>query len=100
MHHSLLVEGGDGWRHVDDTIAWARKYGLWVVLDLHAAPGGQTGTNIDDSWGYPWLFESEKAQVDTVALWKRIAARYRDEPSVLGYDLLNEPIPTSTACRA
>jgi endoglucanase len=93
MHHSLLAEGGEGWRHLDDTIAWARKHGLWVILDLHAAPAGQTGTNIDDSWGYPWLFESEKAQADTVALWKRIAARYHSEPAVLGYDLLNEPIP-------
>jgi endoglucanase len=28
---------------------------------MHCAPGGQTGTNIDDSWGYPWLFESERS---------------------------------------
>ena len=29
----------------------------------------------------------------TIEVWKRIAAHYRDEPIVLGYDLLNEPIP-------
>ena len=93
IHHALLAEGGDGWRHIDDIVKWAGKHGVWVILDLHAAPAGQTGTNIDDSWGYPWLFEDEKAQSDAVTLWKRIAARYHDEPAVLGYDLLNEPIP-------
>ena len=93
LHHALLAEGGDGWKYLDSLIGWARKNGIWVILDLHAAPAGQTGTNIDDSWGYPWLFESENPQAETVALWKRIAARYRDEPAVLGYDLLNEPIP-------
>jgi aryl-phospho-beta-D-glucosidase BglC (GH1 family) len=59
---------------------------------MHAAPGGQTGDNIDDSWGYPFLFESSESQTLTVAIWRKLAARYRDEPTVIGYDLLNEPI--------
>ena len=59
---------------------------------MHAAPGGQTGDNIDDSWGYPFLFESAESQELTVNIWRKIAARYRDEPTVIGYDLLNEPI--------
>ena len=28
----------------------------------------------------------------TVSLWRKIAVRYRDQPAVIGYDLLNEPI--------
>ena len=59
---------------------------------MHCAPGGQTGANIDDSWGYPWLYDSPEAS-STIAIWKRIAAHYRDSETVLGYDLLNEPIP-------
>lgn len=93
MHWKLLEPDGDGWKCLDDVVAWSGKHNLWVILDLHAAQGGQTGTNIDDSWGYPWLFESETAQEATIQLWRRIAERYRDEPVVLGYDLLNEPIP-------
>ena len=65
---------------------------LYVILDMHAAPGGQTGDNIDDSWGYPFLFESAESQELTVNIWRKIAARYRNEPTVIGYDLLNEPI--------
>ncbi|MDT7543107.1 MAG: endoglucanase [Acidobacteriota bacterium] len=84
---------GVGYELLDRIIGWCKKEGLYVVLDMHAAPGGQTGDNIDDSWGYPFLFESPESQELTVNIWRKIAARYRDEPTVLGYDLLNEPIP-------
>ena len=93
LHHALFVEGGPGFPLLDRAIRWCKDAGVLVILDLHAAAGGQTGTNIDDSLGYPWLFESPKAQEETVDLWRRLASRYKDEPAVLGYDLLNEPIP-------
>ena len=83
---------GEGYRLLDDVVAWCKKENLYVIFDMHAAPGGQTGDNIDDSWGYPFLFESAESQDLTVNLWRKIAARYRDEPAVIGYDLLNEPI--------
>ena len=83
---------GPGYELLDRIVDWCRKDGLFVILDMHAAPGGQTGDNIDDSWGYPFLFESARSQDLTVSLWRKIAARYRDEPAVIGFDLLNEPI--------
>lgn len=86
-------DDAEGFRLVDRLVQWARKDGIYVILDLHCAPGGQTGTNIDDSWGYPWLYTSHAAQNHTAAVWRRIAAHYRNEPTILGYDLLNEPIP-------
>ncbi|MBP7180401.1 MAG: cellulase family glycosylhydrolase [Dysgonomonadaceae bacterium] len=81
-----------GFELLDNVIRWCKEEGLYVVLDIHAAPGGQTGDNIDDSYGYPWLFESPKSQELFCSIWKRIAVHYADEPTVLGYDLLNEPI--------
>lgn len=84
----------DGLALIDRLIEWCRAYGLWVVLDLHGAPGGQTGSNIDDSLnGRPELFESAQHRERTIELWTMLARRYRDEPVVAGYDLLNEPIP-------
>jgi endoglucanase len=79
---------------LDRVIGWCKDEGLWVILDMHCAPGGQTGDNIDDSWGYPWLMESPESQARTALVWRTIAERYRREPAVLGYDLLNEPIAT------
>jgi len=87
----VWLEGG--FALLDQVIAWCREEGLLVVLDMHCAPGGQTGSNIDDSWGYPWLFEDEAAQARTIEVWKKVAERYRSQTAVLGYDLLNEPIP-------
>ena len=93
LHYKFFAAGGEGFGYLDRVIEWCSKAGLWVILDLHCAPGGQTGTNIDDSWGYPWLFESPQEQQATIDVWKRLAEHYRDNETVLGYDLLNEPIP-------
>ncbi len=83
-----------GFAMVDDVIRWCRKHSLWVLLDLHGAPGGQTGTNIDDSpHNKPELFMDARYRYLTLILWREIASRYVDETVVMGYDLLNEPIP-------
>jgi endoglucanase len=84
----------EGWKVLDKVIKWCREAGIYAVLDMHAAPGGQTGDNIDDGWGYPWLFESAECQQQTIDIWKKIATRYKNETTIIGYDLLNEPIAT------
>jgi endoglucanase len=83
---------GPGWALLDRLVGWCREAGLRVIVDLHAAPGGQTGVNHDDGLGFPLTFYVPRYRALTVALWKAIAAHYRDNPAVLGYDLLNEPI--------
>jgi len=94
LHYSLFEsDDADGFKLLDQLITWSRAEGLYVLLDIHAAPGGQTGANIDDGAGYPWLYQSPQEQEHLIAIWRRLATHYRDEPSVLGYDLLNEPIP-------
>lgn len=83
-----------GLRLIDQLIEWCRTHRLWVLLDLHGAPGGQTGTNIDDSPNNkPELFMDPAHRASTVRLWRGLAQRYADETVVLGYDLLNEPLP-------
>jgi endoglucanase len=94
LHYSLFEsDEGEGFKLVDRLVTWSRAERLYLILDLHAAPGGQTGANIDDSAGYPWLYNSPQEQGHLIAVWRRLATHYRDEPIVLGYDLLNEPIP-------
>src|SRR6266850_1638166 len=94
LHYSLFEsDDAEGFKLLDRLIVWSRAEDLYVVLDMHAAPGGQTGTNIDDSPGYPWLYQSPQEQEHLIAIWRRLATHYRNEPAVLGYDLLNEPIP-------
>lgn len=89
-----LTHDQDGFQRLDSLVEWCRESEIYLILDMHDAPGGQTGDNIDDSYGYPWLFVSEKSQELFVDIWKRIADHYKNEPVILGYDLLNEPIAT------
>ena len=77
---------------IDKLVEWCRKEGLYLILDMHDCPGGQTGDNIDDGYGYPWLFESERSQQLFCDIWQRIARHYRKEHVILGYELMNEPI--------
>ncbi len=94
LHYSFFeTDDAEGFRLLDQLVAWCRAEDIYVILDLHAAPGGQTGANIDDSAGYPWLYRSPESQAHLVAVWQRLARHYRDNRTVLGYDLLNEPIP-------
>ncbi|MFK8253142.1 glycoside hydrolase family 5 protein [Ancylobacter terrae] len=96
LHWKFFVDSdgaeGEGWALLDRVIGWCREAGIKAIIDLHAAPGGQTGVNHDDGIGYPLMFYVPEYQRQTVDLWRRIAARYKDETAVLGYDLLNEPI--------
>jgi endoglucanase len=104
LHWRLFVEPGDaldgsadrfdgpGWALLDRLVQWCRDANLRVIVDLHAAPGGQTGVNHDDGFGFPLTFYVPRYRALTVALWQALAAHYRDEPTILGYDLLNEPI--------
>jgi hypothetical protein len=59
---------------------------------MHCAPGGQTGDNIDDSMGYPWLYFSQTSQDEMSDIWVRIAKRYKNDPIIIGYDVINEPL--------
>ena len=81
-----------GFDYFDKFISWCKKEELYILLDMHCAPGGQTGDNIDDSFGYPYLFKSKSSQDQFVSIWKKIADRYKEETIIIGYDLVNEPI--------
>ncbi|QJD95508.1 glycoside hydrolase family 5 protein [Mucilaginibacter robiniae] len=83
-----------GFELIDRVIGWCKQEGLHVILDMHCAPGGQTGDNIDDGYGYPFLFDDAASQQLTINIWRTIATHYKNETTVMGYDLLNEPIAT------
>jgi len=106
MHYGLLtlaadqepVPGQDTWKEdgfkrIDDLLAWTKANGMYLILDLHAAPGGQ-GNDLpiaDRDPAKPSLWQSPENRRKTIALWGKLAARYKDEPAIGAYDLINEP---------
>ncbi len=106
MHYNLYtlpieqepVSGQNTWLEkgfamTDSLISWCKANHIYVILDLHAAPGGQGKDKAisDYNPAKPSLWESEANKQKTIALWRKLAERYADEPWVGGYDLINEP---------
>jgi hypothetical protein len=83
----------EGFTMTDDLLKWCADNKMYLILDLHAVPGGQgNDVNISDNdKTKPSLWDSEENQKKTIALWKKLAERYKDEPWIGGYDLINEP---------
>jgi endoglucanase len=84
---------------VDQAVAWGEKYDIYVMIDLHVAPGGQntapTVADVPSNDQRARLWEGSMARQNqelTIALWRALAARYGKARSVGGYDLLNEPV--------
>lgn len=82
-----------GFKITDDLVAWCKANKMYLILDLHAAPGGQGNDNniSDRDPSKPSLWDSEANQQKTIALWKKLAERYKNETTIAGYDIINEP---------
>lgn len=82
-----------GFEMTDLLLEWCKANNMYLILDLHAAPGGQ-GENADINDydpSKPSLWESEANEEKMIALWRKLAERYADEPMIGGYDIINEP---------
>lgn len=95
MHYGLLSNAPGqyveaGFAIIDSLLAWCAANRLYLILDMHCAPGGQNKDNISDYQGPPSLWESSTYQRWTAEIWKALAARYATKEWIGGYDLLNE----------
>jgi len=105
MHYNLFtlpiekepVKGQDTWLKTgfdltDKLLAWCKKNRIYLILDLHAAPGGQGNDKpiADVDTTKPKLWESSFNQLKTISLWNKLAIRYANEEWIGGYDLINE----------
>lgn len=86
---------------IDRILKFCADRGIYVLLDLHGAPGsqskefhtGRTSSPTPFDGFYHQLFNpnTDTYRQRTVELWTELANRYRDNPVVVGYDILNEP---------
>lgn len=95
-YRNLQTEDGQwisgGLDRLDWVVAEAWKRGIYSILDLHGAPGGQTkGESTGRKRAKAELWSSENHLQRTCAIWRKIAEHYHGNPAVAAYDLLNEP---------
>ena len=87
-----LLEEPDGFAWLDKAIEMAAQRGLYVILDLHGAPGRQSGEHHTGEAGVDRFFKDPAMVEKAVQLWAEITLRYRTRPEIAAFDLVNEPM--------
>lgn len=73
-------------------VSWCRKYDIYCILDMHAGPGSQNQDWHSDSDGEMSLWKDKKCQERYFTLWEALAEVFKNERTVAGYNILNEPV--------
>ncbi|OCF38455.1 endoglucanase C [Kwoniella heveanensis CBS 569] len=82
----------EGLKHLDRVVDICAKHGIYTVIDLHAAPGGQNFDWHSDNATHKALFYDHKDFQDrTILIWEHLARHYKNNTWVAGYNPLNEP---------
>ena len=81
----------NAFKWIDHALDLAEAAGVYVILDMHGVPGGQSKQDHTGQADQNHLWDNPVAQDRTVALWKTIAERYKGRSVVAAYDLINEP---------
>lgn len=81
----------NAWRWIDAAVDMAEANGLYVILDMHGAQGGQSPYDHTGHSGQNRLKDDETAQKRLAWLWGELAKRYRKRGAVIAYDVFNEP---------
>ncbi|NDW09402.1 cellulase family glycosylhydrolase [Dysgonomonas sp. 520] len=99
MHYNLYMQPSkngvewleEGFSLTDSLLAWCEANKMYLILDLHAAPGGQGNDLAISDAADVKLWNSARHKENTVLFWKKLAERYKDKEWIGGYDILNEP---------
>lgn len=88
----ILSEDGffipEGFAYIDNCIAWCKKYGLNIILDLHKTKGYMFDSNaVKDP---DLFFHSIPLQNTFVKIWQFMSERYSQYSDFVAYELLNE----------
>lgn len=100
IHHSFFgrktrdhVITNEDFLILDKTIEWCKEFGLYVILEMRSAPGGQNKSPTSD-FEKNSLWKSLKHQNRLVEIWYTVANRYKNNSTVAAYNLLNSPYYT------
>ncbi len=81
-----------GFDMIDSLLEWCSDNEMYLILDMHGAPGGQgKDASISDyDPSKPSLWESDANKAKLIALWKKLAEKYKEEPWIGAYEMINE----------
>ncbi len=85
------LNSNPGIQKLDWVISECGKRGIYVILDFHGTPGGQSMDHSTGTLMKNELYDSSKNRQIMADVWTKIASRYKDSPVVAAYDIMNEP---------
>ena len=85
------LDENPGFKRLDWVIEMAEKYGMYVILDMHGCPGGQSMDHCCGTLEENRLYTDVVCQESMKKLWVAIANRYKENSTVAAYDIMNEP---------
>ncbi|KAK2459491.1 hypothetical protein APHAL10511_008475 [Amanita phalloides] len=89
---------GTSWKYFLRLLGWARKYGMRVCLDFHAAPGSQNGYNHSGRLGSINVLEGNMglANAERTLYYMRVLTEFISQPEYRNlipvFGVLNEPL--------
>jgi endoglucanase len=82
-----------GFQRLNQVLSWCAEHNLYAILDLHAVQGGQnTDWHSDTSNRQSNFWQHPHFQDRYIAIWEEFARRYKGNPVVAGYNVMNEPL--------
>src|SRR5581483_1305770 len=84
----------DAFHWLDRAVELAEAAGVYVILDMHGVPGGQSTDHCTGQRNQNKLWTSEECQQQMATLWTRTAEHFKGRDTVIAYDLMNEPYGT------
>lgn len=101
LHPDEFTLREDPFERLDFALEMCKKYGLYLILDMHGAVGSQNGSDHSGDTSRTNLYAGtelgEAYREKTAELWVLVAEHFAGESNVAGYDLLNEPTRASGA---
>lgn len=101
LHPDEFTLREDPFERLDFALEMCKKYGLYLILDMHGAVGSQNGSDHSGDTSRTNLYAGtelgEAYREKTAELWALVAEHFAGESNVAGYDLLNEPTRASGA---
>jgi endoglucanase len=100
--YTLNDQSPAGWRPdafeiLDWLVNACAARGIYVIIDMHGVVGGQSTSDDTGRSGQNQYWTNGNFQGQTAYIWWQIANHYKGNPTIAGYDLINEPIGTPTS---
>jgi aryl-phospho-beta-D-glucosidase BglC (GH1 family) len=99
--YSITNTTSTGWRPdaftvLDWLVTNCAARGIYVIIDMHGVVGGQSASDTTGRQNQNQYWTSSLDRSQTAYMWAQIAAHYNGNSAVAGYDLINEPLGTSS----